>query len=382
MASVWRHPKSKFWSACYRLPDGTRTKRTTKETNRKKALALAELLEAEFRRAVPASRARQLIADAYKNSTAKELPQKTIKSFFADWLSAKKPELDVSTSEKYTATVRDFIEYLGEKAAQDLLLISLEDLHGFRDHVAQHQAPKTANNKLTVISSALRLAYRDSMLAEDISGRVRKLKIQGQQQTRNPFSEDQMRRIYSVATGEWKGLVLFGYYTGQRLGDIASLHWHQIDLAQKIVSLRSEKQNRVTTVPLVPPLVRWIRQHPQSHPASPLFPETFATLKKNRGKVSALSKQFGVLLADAGLAKRREQKPQGKGRSARRTLSPLSFHSFRHTLTSDLKARGGGAAITQDIVGHDSTAVSDRYTHVDDDVKRRFLEKLPDITAD
>ena len=34
----------------------------------------------------------------------------------------------------------------------------------------------------------------------------------------------------------------------------------------------------------------------------------------------------------------------------------------------------------QDIIGHESEAVSRNYTHVDAETKRAAIEKLPDIT--
>mgnify|MGYP006915294218 CR=1 FL=1 len=42
MASVWKHPNSPFWTACFTCLDGRRKKRSTKETNRRKAEKLAE----------------------------------------------------------------------------------------------------------------------------------------------------------------------------------------------------------------------------------------------------------------------------------------------------------------------------------------------------
>jgi integrase len=41
---------------------------------------------------------------------------------------------------------------------------------------------------------------------------------------------DELRRILRIASGEWRHLILFGLYTGQRLGDIAKLTWRNVDL--------------------------------------------------------------------------------------------------------------------------------------------------------
>jgi len=41
MASIWRHPKSNYWTACYTSKEGKRIKRSTKQTSRARALAVA-----------------------------------------------------------------------------------------------------------------------------------------------------------------------------------------------------------------------------------------------------------------------------------------------------------------------------------------------------
>ena len=41
MASLWKHPKSKYWTACYTNKDGKQVKRSTKQTERGQAFAVA-----------------------------------------------------------------------------------------------------------------------------------------------------------------------------------------------------------------------------------------------------------------------------------------------------------------------------------------------------
>jgi integrase len=40
---------------------------------------------------------------------------------------------------------------------------------------------------------------------------------------RRPFTIDELRAVLEVADDEWKSLIKFGLYTGQRLADIAAL---------------------------------------------------------------------------------------------------------------------------------------------------------------
>ena len=49
MASVWRHPKSQFWTACFTDDNGRQLKRSTKLTDRNKATLMAQKFEADYR---------------------------------------------------------------------------------------------------------------------------------------------------------------------------------------------------------------------------------------------------------------------------------------------------------------------------------------------
>ena len=98
-----------------------------------------------------------------------------------------------------------------------------------------------------------------------------------------------------------------------------------------------------------------------------------------QGRTGGLSNQFHKILVAAGLAKKRSHHSTGKGRSASRKLNEVSFHSLRHTATSQLKAAGISDAIAREFVGHDSEEVSNSYTHIPTDILRKAARKLPDI---
>jgi len=45
-----------------------------------------------------------------------------------------------------------------------------------------------------------------------------------------------------------------------------------------------------------------------------------------------------------------------------------------------LKNAGVSDSVTRDIIGHESAAVSQNYSHIDHKTKQEALNKLPDIT--
>ena len=177
-------------------------------------------------------------------------------------------------------------------------------------------------------------------------------------------------------------MILAGLYTGQRLKDIASLTWANVDTEADELRFITSKTGRRQVIPIAKPLRVFIEELPAGdNPRAPLFPSLYP-LATRAGGTSPLSQQFHELLVDANFADPRppKNKSTGKGRSAPRERSEISFHSLRHTATSLLKAAGVSESVTRDIIGHESAEISRNYTHVEEDAKRKALARLPDVT--
>src|SRR4029077_9867219 len=96
-------------------------------------------------------------------------------------------------------------------------------------------------------------------------------------------------------------------------------------------------------------------------------------------RTGTLSNQFYDILVDAGLVQSRNHRANGRGRSSARAFNKIGFHALRHTATSLMKNAGISPAVVQDIIGHDSPAISAQYTHIDETAKRKALNTMPDV---
>lgn len=381
MSSVWQHPKSKYWYACFTLPNGRRTKRSTKEVNRKNAQIIADEWEDAARRKLTEAQARRVLSDIYEKINGKSLPTSTLRDFFKRWLATKKVEVSDLTTSKYEGTVRDFLDFIGPRADQDISSITTADISSFRDNAAKKSTAVTANGKLKIIRVAFKAAWREGLIADDPAAKTVIIKRREEMIERRPFTLTELKRILEVADQEWRGMILVGLYTGQRLRDVANLTSHNVDLIRNELRLSAHKTGRRQIIPLAKPLKEWIELLPSSDdPKAPLFPRAFETLKRCIN-ISTLSNQFYELLVASGLAKPRTKKSTGKGRSAKRNVNEISFHCLRHTATSLFKNAGVSEAVAMDIIGHESKMISANYTHIEDEAKRKALDSLPDITV-
>jgi integrase len=383
MASVRRKRDSKFWFACFTNADGTRAQRSTKETDRKKAQKLADRFEEAARARVTARQAQRIISEIFERATGSSLPSTSIRSYFESWLARKDPETARSTHVFYTAKARRFLGWLGDRSAHQLFTISAADIVAFRASEATRVNSSTVNHAIKVLRMIFEDAKRDGILADNPADGVKAMK-RTNGRSRRAFTPAEIKRVLAVANSEWRSLILFGLYTGQRLGDLARLTWANIDLQLDELRLVTSKTGRVQIIPMAPPLRRHIETLPAGDdPSQPLHPSAFNSVSKAQ-KVGTLSRQFYELMVRAGLAvaKKHRKSKDCNGRDGRRQMSEICFHSLRHTATSFMKNAGISSAIVQDIIGHESAAISANYTHIDEAAKRGALEKMPDLAVE
>lgn len=378
MASLRKKARSPFWFACFTLPDGRRVQRSTKETQRKKAAIKADQWEMLSKEKAKARQAHRVIAEIYKSAHATALPSGTIRTYFEGWLARRQHEVAPATYLAYKRTAERFLAFLGEDA--DLSLAELDTRHivSFRDKEVSRVTAGTVNNYTKHLRIILEDARREGFVGENPAKDCNRLKFSAAEGkgTRRAFTIPELEKILSIADEEMRSLILFGLYTGQRLGDLSSLTWANLDIASEEVVLATKKTGRTVRIPICKPLLAHISTLPASDDRN-----AFIHPKAAGFTGPGNSNRFCDLLVNAGLVAARPRDGSKKvGREAKRAASQVSFHSLRHTATSLMKNAGISPAVVQDIIGHQSAEMSAHYTHIESDVKREALEVMPEFT--
>jgi integrase len=384
MASLRRFSGTRYWYACFRGADSRRVQRSTGEIDRRRAQKIADTFEQaafDARRGLLVERAaRKVIGEIYSIATRETLRSDTIEDFFKRWLERVKIESHYKTHQRYASITKRFIDWLGPRAQLGIAHLSSVDIVHHRDFLARQHSPATVNTSLAAIQSALSRAFDDGLVDVNECSRVPRLEDDPAHKTqRRAFTPDELRAIIAVCDPEWRGMVLVGAYTGARLGDISLLRWENVDLSTRELRFTTEKTNRAQVVPISEVLHRHLLDIASSDDArAALFPRAFAS-RQRRVLTGALSNQFYRIMVRAGVVAARDNKSQGKGRSAARTTNALGFHSLRHYMTSQLKMSGASDSIAREIVGHESAAVSRIYSHIDMQTLRIAVDRIPDV---
>ena len=350
MPSIHRQPGRPFWFCAFSIfnPEthtSRRVFRSTKTRDKKQAL---EICRAWHKAALKARNgklsvdaAREVIArgvsDVFTVANVESLASHTIKSWCETWLQAKAIEAEESTHDRYKRIVERFTEFLGAKAGRDLSTLQANDISRFRDREAKERAHATANLSLKVLRVCFGEAVRQGLLTINPAVRVKLLKST-KETTRRAFTLSEIKRILKACGDdtEWRGLVLFGLYLGQRLGDLAKLTWRAVNLESSEIAFTTRKTGRRMVLPLVQPLPDYLASVSASdNPNAYIFPRAASATR-----TGTLSNQFREILVAAGLVEPRGHEATGKGRSQARETSEISFHSLRHSAVTMLKASG------------------------------------------
>jgi len=382
MAFVFKNRNTKNWIAGFRDPSGRRRNRSTglpnTEKNRRQAERIADQYEAAANRKRTAQQVRRTIAELHKEITGDDLPVVTMRSHVEQWLESKASSVSPGTLGFYKGATDKFLAYLKKRADADLGDIVREDIEGFRDSLAKRLAPKTVNHQIKVLRMLFNDARDRALLADDPTEFVKTVKAR-KVVKRRPFTIGEVRAVLEHCNAEWRSIVLFGLYTGQRLGDIARLRWESIDLERESVTLTTSKTGRQLNLPLHPDLSAHLRSLPRPISGNvPVHPEACATVEAE-GKVGSLSNRFARILAAAGLREKKSHRSTGKGRDAQRDLNGLSFHSLRRTAATVLHEIGVPQSVAMAFIGHDSEDIHAIYVNVGEEAMRTAAAKIPSV---
>jgi integrase len=365
MASIWRHPESKYYMGCFTAADGRQLKRSTRETNKNRALAIAQAWEQAEGMGrdgylTTEEQFRRVLTQSFERITGKKLnPEPTVREWLERWLKTEQGAVAFSTHRRYSQVVRDFLTFLGTRTELRLEALTTEDFLAFRDALlSEGRTPQTANLTVRkVLKRPFTMAFNEGIISRNPVAGVRHLI--GVRCEKGVFSPEQIVQLLTVAQGDWKGLILVGYFTGGRLSDLAQLRWENIDLVEHAISFRQKKTDAKIRIPIHPELLDYLKTLPRvrTDDSKPLFSTLHHLPGTGRNGLSMAFKRImeraGI---DDGVARERSGQHGHK-------VSLLSFHSLRHSFTSALANAGVPADIRQKLTGHADAKSHQIYSH-------------------
>ncbi len=403
MASIYKRGKSKNFYAAFSGADGRRIYKSTKTPVKREAQALAVRWEQEQEKLkrsntgpqrkvaeivsrigskaeegnLTEATARKALTEIFYLSSNRELKVYSVREWMAEWGEMKAQNEPRSTSLNRNRSVAHILDALKKTADKRIDLVTTEELETAKTWLAIQKTrsgaqvrKSTQNIKLSHLRAAFREAFERGHILRNVAAPIKNFP-EDDSEIVSGFTHDELGKLCSAASGEWRDAIVLAAHTGLRRENILRLKWAEVAHEQNELHVQLVKQRagskKIATIPLTSDAFNVVMRHQGKNPTY-VFPELSAL------RHSAPNYQFDRIMKEAGVPKKTVI---SGGIEVKRT-----FHSLRHTFTSLLANQKVAAEVRQELTGHASDKAHQIYTHLDTQTLREAIDTLPSLTSE
>ncbi len=210
----------------------------------------------------------------------------------------------------------------------------------------------TCNRYLALIKRMFNVAIEECYAEENP---VKKVKFYSEKDTLKDriLTEGEERKLLETCSDTLRPVLIVALNTGMRRAEIFNLQWSQVDVRSRWIRVEKAKSGKVRFIPV----------------NDVLFHELNRLRRVNgQGSFVFVNLETGKPYVD--------MKKGFKAACSRAKIEGLRFHDLRHTFASRLVEKGVDVETVRDLLGHHCITITQRYTHSNDERKRRAVELL------
>lgn len=275
--------------------------------------------------------------------------------------SPRRPDCGAEMLDFYCGVLRRLAEAVGpDVAVADFGDAEAED---YARKIGARMAAGTFNKAINALSLAWRVLGREAGLSHGTNPWEGIAKKRADTHVRRPFTRKETDAILEAAKGEMKTLVAVCLYTGLRLGDACLFKWE--DVRGKAAYVITAKRDRKVAIPIHPKLDQALGERRES---GYVMPKMAARYRMKQGS-SNVSRSVKRLVERCGI------ESSVKAKNGRKRPDATA-HSFRHAFVTRAIEAGVPPHVVQQIVGHASATMTERYTHLSDKAVLKAFGKM------
>ena len=261
------------------------------------------------------------------------------------------------TIKTYNTEVRLFVAYVTGEMGKDLFSLTAEDVSFYREHLIKTYAAATAAKKLAVLRRFLIFTFMTG--ATTVNPEALRFFAKSPRVRQNPaynvLTEDELQRMLNAArTDNYRDYVMLAVMAGcgLREAEVVGLKLSDFqDAGGDVVMLRVlGKGDKVRNVPISPELWRLVQRY---------------VLLSGRSLNSHADARKPLLCSRVGkdkpLTTRSVQNIVKKYVRAAGITKPISPHSIRHTVGTNMAVNEAPLLVIQQFLGHSDPKTTMRY---------------------
>ncbi len=345
MASIYRKKGNDIWYYCITY-EGKKYQGTTKTTDKQSAKLIAEAKQTDIARE--------------KN----DLPflKKTVVNFTTVWeeyLKYSRINNEKDTVRRKGIAGKHFLPVFQNKNLKEITvndiknyqlsrkleLIGLSKNQGKKDGEMNY---RSVNLEIVTLSNFFNFCIEREYISQNPAIGIKKLNELSRLKT---LSDEDINKLIAGATNKLtKDLITFLIYTGCRKGEALNLKWDDVDLKTGVIAIKGTKTKYDRYIPVSKPLKSLLSGINKIQDCLYVF-------NNNGAKLTDFKRSFHTACRNAG-------------------LKDLRIHDLRHVFASKMVMGGTSLYITGELLGHRTTQMTKRYSHLLPDTLKKAVDEV------
>jgi len=248
--------------------------------------------------------------------------------------------------------LRHLCGFFGDRPLTEVSSYLVEQYKHFR--LAQQVSGRTINIELACLRNLFNRAIAWGLARDNP---VKHVKFFREDNSRVRYlTREEARRLLGHCPDNIRPIVILALHTGMRKGELLGLRWDDIDFGARTIHLRHTKNGKPRDVPMTETVGRMLLDLKAEARGKALF---YTAVGKKR-PLRDFRTAWGRALRLAG-------------------IEDFRFHDLRHTAASQLAMAGVDMRTIQEILGHRSSAMTQRYAHLSPEHQTRAIGKLDKV---
>ncbi len=165
------------------------------------------------------------------------------------------------------------------------------------------------------------------------------------------LSDSDIEKLTLGATNKLtRDLITFLIYTGCRKGEALNLKWDDVDMQNDVIAIKGTKTKYDRYIPISKPLKELLSRIEKVQDVLYVF-------NRNGAKLTDFKRSFHTACKNAG-------------------LKDMHIHDLRHVFASKMVMNGTSLFITGELLGHRTTQMTKRYSHLVPSTLRKAVDDV------
>ena len=204
------------------------------------------------------------------------------------------------------------------------------------------------NLEISTLHHFFNFCIEKELIEKNPAGGVKKLNELSRLKT---LSDSDIEKLIAGATNKLtRDLITFLIYTGCRKGEALNLKWDDVDMQNDIIAIKGTKTKYDRYIPISKPLKELLGGIEKKQDCLYVF-------NKNGAKLGDFKKSFHTACKNAG-------------------FKDMHIHDLRHVFASKMVMDGTSLFITGELLGHRTTQMTKRYSHLVPSTLRKAVDDV------